>query len=210
MRWRIPFIAVLTLLFVVVSCDQQPVEPQTTEAGLLGKATASHTFEYRWPGRITWMDSEADWDVFLLGYDPADDFTCNDGQNVGGVPFLEHFIVADLKNASPRLVLVGTMIGRQPLYLYTRASFPPDDAPFAVWCDYLKNGWLAAGSWHFQYMDNNLTGDAPGRNSFGQVETGQLVDRDGNRYKYEWKYRCLHEPGVLFDCVTSVDRVVRK
>jgi hypothetical protein len=213
MRWQTPLVLALVAL-VAVSCEQQPFQPESNDTPAFDRATVAHEFEYRWPGRITWLDSTDDWDVFLLGYDPADDYTCHDGELVGGVPFLAHNVFQyDPKSESLRFVDIGTMVGRQPLYLYTRASFPPNDAPDAVWCDYLKNDWLAAGSWHFQYTDNDVSGGdgTPGKNSFGQVETGQLVDRDGNRYKYAWKYHCLFdlEQDPPFQCRTDVDGVTR-
>jgi hypothetical protein len=213
MRWRIP-ITIALIALVAVSCDQQPAQPELQDTPTFDGATVINEVVYRWPGRITWMDSTDDWDVFLLGHDPADDFTCHDGQSVGGVPFREHSVIKhDMKTESYRDVVIGSMIGRQPLYLYTRASFPPGDATFDEWCDYLINDWLAAGSWHTQSADNDVSGGdgTPGENSFGLVETGTLVDRDGNRYKYEWKYHCRFNPEAdpPFRCRNGVDGVTR-
>jgi len=213
MRWRISLILAL-LAVVVVSCDQQPVQPELPSTPSFDGATVINGVTYVWPARLTWMDSQDDWDVALLGYDPADDYACHDGDPVGGVPFREHTVFRyDPKSDSWRDVLIGSMVGRQPLYLYTRASFPPDGASDAEWCDYLVNDWLAAGTWHMQSTDNDLTGGdgTPGVNSFGQVETGQLVDRDGNRYKYAWKYHCRFDPETdpPFQCRNGVDEVTR-
>ena len=127
MRWRIPIVVVLAL-FVAVSCDQQPIAPDSEVNPLFDRATVTNEVVYLHLGRITWMDNvpgQDPWDVLLFGYDPAEDWDCNGGVAVGGVPFKDHMVVKDdAKSDGDRTVAIGTMIGRAPLYLYTRASLP--------------------------------------------------------------------------------------
>jgi hypothetical protein len=191
----------LTLVpLLVVACDRGPTTPPATITPAFG-ATAANEFTYAWPERITWLDNQrpAAWDVYLLGYDPADDYTCNGGVNVGGIPVREHLLVTqeDFPPGSQRDQALITIIGRAPLYMYRRADFLPPSATDAEWCEWLKEGWIAAGTWTATLqIDNDLNGfdGTPGVNSWGGAETGLLTGKDGTLYRYAWKYRGLCNP----------------
>ncbi|MGD8869405.1 MAG: hypothetical protein PVI01_17430 [Gemmatimonadales bacterium] len=197
-------LALLPLVFAACT-EQQPAAPDIGVTPDFG-ATAGRDVVYAHPGRVTWMDNdpalEEPWDVFLLGYDPADDFACNDGDmNVGGIPVLEHYVTQEVLFDTRDLSLAVT-IGRPPMYLYTRASLPPGDASNDVWCDFLTNDWIAAGSWHSAMVDNDVSG-------FGAIETGVLFGDDGAMYKYSWKYRAHCDPETGCRTLNGIDRVER-
>ncbi len=216
MRWRIPLVAVLAL-FVAVSCDQQPVEPEPAETALFAGADVENEFIYVWPWRLTWMDADRDagedWDVLLLGYHPAGDASCNDGESVGGVLAKVHNVFKDFGDDGERHVNIAHLIGRPPLYMYEWA-----EAPFGGsdedWCDYFVNDWFAKGSWTASSTDNDVScfDGTPGVNSYGQTETGRLKDEDGNKYKYSWKYHqtCDSDRDPVFKTMRDIDMVERK
>jgi hypothetical protein len=206
-------LALLPLVFAACT-EQQPAAPDIGVTPDLG-ATVTNDVVYAHPGRITWMDNDPEqgepWDVLLLGYDPADDFACHDGDpNVGGIPLRQHAVVKDGLFGT-RDIDLGVTIGRPPAYLYTRASLPPNDASNDVWCDFLTNEWIAAGSWHSVMVDNDVSGfdETPGINSFGVVENGVLWGTDGAMYKYSWKYRAHCDPEAGCRVLNSTDRVER-
>jgi len=219
----IPFLASAGLGLALTACDNPtPVAP-ASDGVPSASAVIAQNLLYRHPGRLTFLDDQNDWDVLLLGYDPADDNTCNGGVWVGGIPILEHIAVThadetfDLGSGSTWGRGEGfhdlvTTIGRPPLYMYSRASLPPDNAPDEVWCDYLTNDWIAAGGWSATIgVDNDITGDdgTPGINTWGGTEVGQLVGTDGTRYRYEFRFRAQYDPGVAFRVLFVVDHVVR-
>jgi len=203
-------LALLPLVFAACT-EQAAVAP--IEDGPAFHATVTKELQYRNPSRITWLDSEDAWDVLLIGYDPADDPECNGGEFGGGIPVLEHYVVA--QEGFPfgeRVRDLVTTIGRPPLHLYLRADFPPDDATSDDWCTFLTEGWIAAGTWHAVIgIDNDVSGfdGTPGNNSFGGTETGVLLGKDGTRYKYSWKYRAHCDPDKGCSVMHSVDRVER-
>jgi len=205
-------LALLPLVFAACT-EQQPAAPDIAATPDL-RATVDNEVFYAHPGRATWMDNDQyagePWDVFLLGYDPADDYTCNDGDgNVGGIPVRNHWVTQEALFGTRYLHLLTT-IGRAPAYLYTRASFPPDDASNDVWCDYLMNDWIAAGGWSVTQQDNDVEASGPGINSFGVMENGVLSGADGALYKYSWKYRALYDAETgEFRLLTQIDRVER-
>ena len=215
MRWRIPVVLILAL-FVAVSCDHQPVEPEPDETALFARADVNNEFIYTWPARITWMDNDPETDppdVFLIGYDPADDFACNDGEFVGGVLAKVHEVFKDIGDDGERYVNVFSLIGRPPLYMYRW----PDDRLFGTLderCDFLLNEWIAKGSWSVAERDNDVScfDGTPGVNSFGRTENGRLEDGDGNKYKYSWKFHALCDPegDPVFRVTHSIDMVERK
>jgi len=209
-------IAALCTTALLAACtEQQPAAPDSEVVPNLG-ATVSNEIVFQHPLRLTWLDNDPSepWDVVLIGYDPADDSDCNGGVFVGGIPTRTHVAVS--QEGFPwgqRDQQLVTTIGRPPLYLYTRASVPfggtADD-----FCDWLKNDWIAAGSWSAVLAgDNDVSGDdgTPGVNSWGGTETGRLVGTDGTRYKYSWKYRLMWEPERgFFKVAHEVDGVERK
>ena len=214
---RRTILALLGSVVMVACSEQQPVAPDIQTAANFG-AAASNEVVYLHPGRITWMHSDTDPDVLLLGYDPADDYVCNDGQFVGGIRAMEHYVVSmegfpDPFSAREQYVL--TTLGAPPLYLYLRADFPPPGATDAEWCTFLTEGWIASGHWSATInLDNDYSGGdgTPGINSFGGIETGILWGRDGDMYRYEWKYRYLldADPCCTFKEVGHyVDHVVQ-
>ena len=208
-RYHVRYLRLALLPLVFAACtEQQPAAPDIGVTPDFG-ATVDNEVVYAHPGRITWLDSEGDWDVLLLGYDPADDFSCHGGDpNVGGIPVRQHYVTQEALFGTRYLSLAVT-IGRPPIYMYTRASFPPDDASFEVWCDYLTNDWIAAGGWTSTMVDNDVQVSGPGNNSFGVVETGVLWGTDGAKYKYSWKYRAHYDLETGFRLLTSIDRVER-
>lgn len=206
-------LAAILVPLSLLACEREPAAPAIQRSPQLS-AAVTNQFEYAWPGRATWLDSQDDWDVLLLGYDPADDFTCHDGADVGGIPVLAHEVVTQVgfPFGGARVQELVTTIGRPPLYLYRRADFPAYDAPFSEWCAFLTQDWIAAGSWSATLAnDNDVTGfDAtPGDNSFGGTETGTLLGTDGTRYRYEWKYRARCNPDWGCTTMHLVDHVVR-
>jgi len=197
---------------LLLACGREPAAPAILATPELN-AAVTNQFEYAWPFRITWLDSQDGPDVALLGYDPADDFTCHDGAEVGGIPVLAHEVIAQdgFPFGGARVQELVTTIGRPPLYLYRIADFPADNAPFSEWCEYLTQDWIAAGSWSAVVNDNDVSGfdETPGNNSFGRTEMGILRGKDGTLYKYEWKYRALCNPDWGCAVTHSVDHVVR-
>lgn len=202
-------------LLLVACTDQQPGAPDI-EANPNLRATATSDIVYVFPERITWMDSQGPWDVFLLGYDPADDYTCNGGVPVGGIP-ARNVTVVSMEGFpdefSQRDHVILNTIGRPPLYLYLRSDFPPPEATDEDWCTFLKEGWIASGYWSAALaVDNDVSGfdGTPGVNSWGGTEAGILWGADGAMYKYEWKYRAILEPERgFYKLAHSVDHVVR-
>jgi hypothetical protein len=208
-------LALLPLVFAACT-EQQPAAPDIEAPPNLG-ATVTDEIVYLHPLRLTWMDTDPaqgeDWDVVLLGYDPADDIDCNGGVFVGGIPARSHGVVSMEgfpDEFSQRDQQVLTTIGRAPLYLYTRESLPfggtPDD-----WCEFWNNDWIASGHWTAHQTDNDVSGfDAtPGNNSFGLVEAGVLWGTDGAKYKYSWKYRAHCDPEAGCRTLNGIDRVER-
>jgi hypothetical protein len=179
-------------------------------------ATVTNEIVYVHPSRITWLDSQGDWDVLLIGHDPADDYTCNDGVYVGGIPARQHHTVSMEgfpDEFSQRDQFVLTTIGSPPLYLYLRSDFPPAGASDEEWCTFLTEGWIASGHWSAVLnKDNELSwlDNTPGMNAYGGTEAGVLWGTDGTKYKYEWKWKRHWDRNTGVDrLVNSVDRVVR-
>ena len=210
------YLRFMLLPLVFVACtEKQPAAPDVEVAPEFS-ATVTNDIVYANPNRITWMDSEDDWDVLLLGFDPADDYTCNDGEFVGGIPVRIHHVVSqegfpdELSQRDQRLV---TTIGRPPLYLYLRADFPPPEATDEEWCTFVTEGWIASGHWSATMSKDNEVSwqdNTPGMNAYGGTEAGVLLGTDGTKYKYEWKWKRLWNRNTGVDRqVNSVDRVVR-
>jgi hypothetical protein len=206
-------LALLPLVFAACT-ERQPAAPDIDVTPDFG-ATVTNEVVYLHPGRITWMDSQDDWDVLLLGYDPADDASCNDGQFVGGIPVKNHYVLSMEgipDEFSQRDHQVLTTIGRPPLYLYLRSDFPPD-ATDAEWCTFITEGWIASGHWSAVLnMDNEVSwyDNTPGMNVYGGTETGVLWGADGAMYKYEWKWkRHWNRTTGVDELITGVDHVVR-
>jgi hypothetical protein len=205
-------LALLPLVFAACT-EREAAAPDIGVTPDFG-ATVFNDVVYRHPLRVTWMDNEppADWDVVLLGYDPADDIDCNGGVFVGGIPVRRHLAVSQEgfpNEFSQRDQNVLTTIGRPPLYLYTAASLPWGGTP-DEWCDHWKNGWIAAGGWSAVLaVDNDVSGfdGTPGNNSFGGIETGMLFGTDGALYKYSWKYRVHCNPETGCRVLNSIDKV---
>jgi hypothetical protein len=216
MRWRIPLAAALAL-FVAVSCDQQPVEPEPAETPLFNHgADVENEFFYTWPARFTWLDADPETepaDVLLIGYDPADDFACNDGVFVGGVRAKVHNVFKELGDDGERWVNVFSFTERPPLYMYWWADYPLLGT-LDEQCDFLLNDWIAEGSWSVAARDNDVScfDGTPGVNSYGRTENGRLEDGDGNKYKYSWKFHAICDPEAdpVFKVTRSVDMVERK
>jgi hypothetical protein len=178
-------------------------------------ATVTNDIVYLHPGRITWMDSD-DWNVLLLGYDPADNGLCNDGEFVGGIPAREFHVVSMEgipDELSQRDHHVLTTIGSPPLYLYLRADFPPPGASDEEWCTFFTEGWIASGHWSAKIMMDNEESwwdNTPGMNVYGGTETGVLWGTDGAMYRYEWKWkRHWNRVTGVDELITGVDHVVR-
>jgi hypothetical protein len=217
MRWRIPVVLTLAL-FVAVSCDQQPVEPEPATTALFAGADVYHEFLYAHPYFFSWMDNDRaagdEEDVLLLGYHPADDYTCNDGEYVGGILITDFYVVKDNQQTlGERVQNVGTTIGRPPLYLYIWADYPLG----GTWeeeCDFLMNGWIAKGSFSGFVKDNDIScfDGTPGVNSYGYKANARLTDREGNKYKWtrNGQMQCNPDWEPPFRTIVDVDKVERK
>ena len=210
------YLRLALLPLVLAACtEQQTVAPDIGVTPAFG-ATVDKEIVYLHPGRITWMDSQDDWDVLLLGYDPADDAACNDGEYVGGIPAKNHSVMSMEgipDEFSQRDHQVLTTIGRPPLYLYLRSDFPAPDASDAEWCAFFIEGWIAAGHWSaVLYMDNELSWfhNTPRMNVYAGTEAGVLWGTDGSMYKYEWRWkRHWNRTTGVDELITGVDHVVR-
>ncbi len=209
-------LALLPLVFAACT-EREAAAPDIEVTPNLG-ATVTNEIVYVKPARVTWMDTQPrdDWDVYLIGYDPADAGWYHDGDwDVGGIPAREHAVVSmegfpDEFDQRDQYVL--TTLGRAPLYLYTRASIPFGGTN-DEFCDWATNDWIAMGHWTATLaVDNDVSGvdGTPGVNSFGGTEAGVLWGDDGSMYKYEWKYRAIWAPERdVFRVVRNTDRVVR-
>ncbi len=143
-------LALLPLVFAACT-EREAAAPDIEVTPNLG-ATVTNEIVYVKPARVTWMDTQPpdDWDVYLIGYDPADAGWCHDGDwDVGGIPAREHAVVSmegfpDEFDQRDQYVL--TTLGRAPLYLYTRASIPFGGTN-DEFCDWATNDWIAMGHW---------------------------------------------------------------
>jgi len=206
--------ALIGSAFMVACSEQQPVAPDTQLTPNF-TATVSNDLVYLFPGRITWLYNDPATDppdVLLLGYDPADDFACDPSQQ-GGILAREHLAVS--QEGFPwgqRDQYILTTIGRPPMYMYRLADLPAEPYPDDPWCAFQTDGWIAAGNWSATLaQDNDLSGGGtPGTNSFGGTEAGILWGRDGDMYRYEWKYRYIYDPARgVFEERRNVDHVVQ-
>jgi hypothetical protein len=203
----------ILLLLAMAACSDEPAAPMAPAEPAMN--VVSNEVTYGWPIRVTWLDSQGPWDVLLLGYDPEDDYDCNGGSYVGGIPIRQHALLSQegipLGGDVRETYSIHTL-GRAPLYMYRRADFPPPGATSDDWCTFLTTGFLASGSWSATLSnDNDYSGfdGTPGTNSYGGTETGQMIGTDGTRYRYEWKYRAQCDPSAGCRMMHSVDHVVR-
>ena len=205
-------LALLPLVFA--ACTERDAAAPDIDVTPNLSATVTNEVVYVHPARFTWMDNDPasePFDVFLLGFDPADDAACNDGQLVGGIPAKRHLVVSQEGFPWGERDQIGIRtVGRPPLYLYFIADFPASPYPSEEWCTFLTEGWIAAGGWSAVFWsDNDISGfdGTPGVNSWGGTETGVLWGTDGSMYKYSWKYRVLTSPEMGTVVTHSIDRV---
>lgn len=193
MSWRIPLVAVL-VLFVAVSCDQQPAAPQADQVAEAPVLNFANGPEY--PGKSplarSHFDDECLWcesndparDLYAIHYEAWESY-CNGGTTLTAWDYQENS--ADRLNANAQA-------RDQALYIYDWSDlFDAFLSGFEGFCAFVADGWLYQGMHDMNYNGSWNADFSKGHDQM--MGHGVVYDHEDNPYQYSEKQKYMQGQG---------------
>ena len=197
MRWRIPLVLIL-VLFVAVSCDQQPVEPVEQPV-----ATAPQFNFSNGPRESGVVVRDDYWESYIIDMfweTPADPWILWMGLEPGEAP---SFCVGDEKRPNAETLQVAAQQGEKLIQVWKKDKVPVTVFDLQEHYDYFMEG-LGLGEDPYCYAVMNATPIGGGEGTYRETITpangadgwtahfNGMVDYMGETYRLQWKIKNIN------------------